>query len=94
MSESKARDGSQQGGFLRTSHVRGHQNRHVVFLEVADDLVPLTLVHVSVQEAQAVTFLGQVSGQFFRVCLLGDENQDRAGGGELDQPAGQPRPFV
>lgn len=59
-----------------TSYISGHQNRQILFLEVADDLVPLTLVHVSVQEAKAVALLGQVSSQFFTVCLLSDEDED------------------
>lgn len=57
-----------------TSYIGGHQNRRILFLEVADDLVPLTLVHVSMQEAQAVALLVQVSSQFLTVCLLGDED--------------------
>lgn len=59
-----------------TRNVSCHQNRQILFLKVADDLVPLTLVHVSVQEAQAVALLVQVSSQFLTVCLLGDEDED------------------
>lgn len=59
---------------ILTSYIGGHQNRRILFLEVADDLVPLTLVHVSMQEAQAVALLVQVSSQFLTVCLLGDED--------------------
>lgn len=77
-----------------TSYVCGHQNRRVLLLEVADDLVPLALVHVSVQEAQAVALLRQVGGQLLAVRLLGDEDQHRPWGGELHQPPGQPPPLV
>lgn len=83
-----------RGGLPPTSYVCGHQNRHIVLLEVADDFIPLALVHVSVQQAQAVTLLGEVGSQFFRVGLLGDEDQNRSGGGELHEPPGQPGPFV
>lgn len=78
---------------LHTSYVGGNQNRQILLLEIGDDLVSLTLVHVSVQEAQAVALLLQVSCQFLTVRLLGDKNEDRARGGELDQPPDQPRPF-
>lgn len=79
---------------MLTCYVGGHQHRQILLLEVADDLVPLALVHVSVQEAQAVALLRQVGGQLFAVRLLGDEDEDRAGGGELYQPPCQPTPFV
>lgn len=82
------------GSVLLTSDVGGHQDGQVLLLEVADDLVPLALVHVSVQQAQAVSLLRQVGRQLFAVRLLGDEDEHGAGGGELHQPARQPVPLV
>lgn len=77
-----------------TSHVGGHQHGEVLLLEVGDDLVPLALVHVSMQQAQAVALLSQVGGQLLAVGLLGDKDEHGASGGELHQAPRQPAPLL
>lgn len=61
---------------LLTCYISGYQNRQILLLKISYDLVPLTLVHVSMKEAQAVALLYQVRGQFFTVCLLGDKDEN------------------
>lgn len=63
---------------MLTCDISGHQDGQALLLEVADDLVPLALVHVSMQQAQAVALLLQVGGQLLTVGLLSHENEHRA----------------
>ena len=58
-----------------------------------NDVIPVHLVHVTMEQFEGDVLLLEILGQLLRVELLGDEDEDGADGSEFDDVLRQPRPF-
>lgn len=58
-----------------TSNISSYQYGQILLLKVSNDFVPLTLIHVSMEQPQAITFLIQICSQLLAVSLFSDKDQ-------------------
>lgn len=77
-----------------TCHISSYQDGDPLFLKFRNDLIPLALVHVPMEQPQVMILLLEVIGQLLCVGFLGDKEENAPRGRELHEAPRQPVPLA